>query len=119
MAALKTNVWVAGAFALLAFPAFAADPVVEKADPHRKDLVATFVAEAKGNTVAIYSNFKETHHCEVFVKFSVLQEGKRVTGDLRCFEKDFLAGKHLLACNITSPVVIEPKIEGPIDGECR
>lgn len=114
---MKTNLWVVGVFALTAFSAFAAEPSAKK-NPH-KELVATFVAEAKGNTVSIYSNLKKTHHCEVVVKFSVLQEGKRVPGELRCFEKDFLAGKHLLACDIASPLVIEPNIEGPITGECR
>ena len=117
MAALKTSVWVAGVLALAALPAFAADQDAKaQAD---KEIAASFVAEAKGDTVAIYSNLKKPRRCEVDVSFSVAQGGQRVKGDLRCFEKDLEAGEHLLTCNIKDPQIIDPKIEGPIIGHCK
>ena len=117
MVILKTNVWAVGALAFAGFPALAADNTPPP--PANKEIAGLFVAEAKGDTVSIYSNLKRDRRCDVFVYFSVAQDGKRVSGNLRCFEKDLRKGNHVLTCDIQAPAIIDPKIESPVDGFCK
>ncbi len=114
---MKINVWVIAALALAAFPVRALEEV--KRAPLNKEIAASFVAEAKGNTIAIYSNLKKPRRCEVYAYFTVMQNGERVLGAHRCLEKDIPAGKHVLVCDFTRPQVVDPLIDGPVNGYCK
>jgi len=105
---LRMKIWVIAGLLGTASTAQAADNIAK-----------TFSAEAKDNSVTIYSTSKKARRCDVLVNFSVIQDGKRIAGLSHCSEKDIPAGKHVLVCDFTRPVVVEPKIEGPVQGKCR
>jgi hypothetical protein len=126
---LQTKLWLGVLLALTVSSAFAADvtvtpPVEVKKTPQEiaadKEIAQTFKGEAKGSTVAIYSNSKKERFCELYVKFSSTLNGKREIGESRCFEKTIPAGRHVLVCEVTNPdLFIDPKIEGEVGGTCK
>ncbi len=105
---LKTLFYLIAGLVTAAPAAFAAD-----------DIAKTFSAEAKGNSVNIYSTSDKERFCTVSVKFSILQDGKRIDGRSGCQDATIPAGKHVFVCDFTRPIVIKPKIEGPVEGSCK
>lgn len=115
---MKKNLWLVAGLALAVSSAFAADKAANESAA-QKEIAATFAAEASGNTVSIFSNSKKARRCDVFVNFSVVQNGQRVPGISRCVETDIPAGKHVLVCDFTREAVVDPKIEGAVGGFCK
>ncbi len=72
---MKKNAWIAAALALAISPVMAADKNAKKEEAAKKEIAATFVGEAHGNTVAVYSNSKRARRCEVVVNYTVMQNG--------------------------------------------
>jgi hypothetical protein len=72
----------------------------------------TFEAEAKGNTITVYSTANKADKCNVQTMFSYLQDGVRKTAGNYCNGCDIAVGKHVKLTEISDAIVIEPRIEG-------
>lgn len=75
---------------------------------------ATFEAEAKGDTVAVYSTSKKKEFCQLKNTFSFVVEGKRFTTTQTC-NVNVVPGTHLEVCKVKNAEISQPKIEKPVD----
>lgn len=81
---------------------------------------ATFVGEAGGHTIAAYVTSDTPIACErIKVPFTYTWEGKRERSSTICFHQAAPAGKHSRICSFTHDKLIDPKIDGPIEAECK
>jgi hypothetical protein len=74
---------------------------------------ATFVAEAKGDTVVVYSTSKAKEECQIKNTFSYLFKAERYTTTQTC-NISVLPGNHVEVCRVQDEVIVEPKIEKPV-----
>jgi hypothetical protein len=79
---------------------------------------ATFTAEAKEGSVTIYSSSKEAAFCGPWVKFTYLENGKRVPGMTSCGRRNIKPGEHVKVCAFHHPAIIAPILDGPVLVKC-
>jgi len=80
---------------------------------------ATFTATAEGNTVTIYSASDKEEVCNVTVPFSYWYEGKREYTTTYCPDRQISISDKLEVCNASHEMIVNPKIEGPVESECH
>lgn len=78
----------------------------------------TFTATAEGNTIRIFSQSDKEDVCNVWVPFSFWHDGKRRYTTTTCPDKRIAISDHVEVCSVTDPVIIRPKIEGPVESKC-
>mgnify|MGYP003676881720 CR=1 FL=1 len=80
---------------------------------------ATFTATAEGNTITIYSTSDKEEICSLLVPFSYWYEGKREYTSTRCPDRSIIVSEKSEVCNASHELIVNPKIEGPVQSECR
>ena len=71
----------------------------------------TFEAEAKPNTIILYSSAKTPDTCDVQAMFSYMQNGERKSAGSYCNLCKITVGKRVKILELSDAIVIEPKIE--------
>ncbi len=80
---------------------------------------ATFTATAEGNTVTIYSASDKEEVCNLSVSFSYWHKGKREYTTTRCPDGKIAISEKSEVCSASHELIVNPKIEGPVESECR
>lgn len=79
----------------------------------------TFGAAVEGNTVGIFSRSDKEDVCNVWVAFSFWHEGKREYTTTTCPDRPIVISSDWVeVCRVTDPVIVNPKIEGPVEFKC-
>lgn len=78
-----------------------------------------FSARAESGTLAIFSTAQAPRLCTADVVFSYLEKGKREFGRHICQNANIVAGRDVEVCRVTDAMIVEPKIEGPVNSTCR
>lgn len=79
----------------------------------------SFTAEAKGDSLMIYSTSKKPKVCSVRVIFSYQAGAGRREGTHSCLQRELPVGDHMAYCGVVSEYLVGAQIEGPVMATCN